>query len=134
MIREAPECRLPRVLLEAQLAVRGLAPPRPVLPVAFVLQLKGSRGAKLVHVAAGKTRAVGAVPVLFKQHGPTTSGTAPWRSSLHRPHLLFSLQQKRQLPATLVWPCCRRRGYLTRSGRKPNPPRHRRDSPQKPVP
>src|SRR3990170_1331357 len=110
MTWEAPRCPFPRVLLQPQLAVRRLAPPLPVLPVALVLQLEGSRGAELVHIAAGEASAVGAVPVLFKQHGPTAPGTAPWRSSLHRPHLLFALQQKSQLPATLVWPFCRRRG------------------------
>src|SRR3990170_2265732 len=93
-MREAPRCRVACVLLQPQLAVRGLAPPLPVLPVALVLQLEGSGGAELVHVAAGQASAVGAVPVLFKQHRPTASGTAPWRSSLHRPHLLFLYNKK----------------------------------------
>src|SRR3989304_2954931 len=91
---EAPRCPFPRVLLQPQLAVRRLAPPLPVLSVALILQLEGSRGAELVYVAAGKASAVGAVPVLFKQHGPTAPGTTPWRSSLHRPHLLFVYHKK----------------------------------------
>ena len=69
--------------LEAQLAVRRLAPALAGVAIALFEQLNGRRRDRLVYVAAAQAGAVSAVPILLKEHGPTTSGTASRQSGLH---------------------------------------------------
>lgn len=74
-------------LLEAKLAVGGLAASLTVLTVAVTLQFESSGSAELVDVSAGEAGAIGAVPILFEKHRTLTPWAAARGSSLHLAHL-----------------------------------------------
>ena len=82
--------------------MRRLAPALAAFSVQFSLKLERSSRAELVDVAAGKARAVGAVPVLFKQHVSLASGARAGRCAgcLHLFGPFLSDNKKRADAAT----------------------------------
>jgi hypothetical protein len=67
-MRDALQFDLALRRLQAELAVRWLAPTLAVLSVGLSFELSGRGRAVLVDVSAGEARAVCAVPIFFEKH------------------------------------------------------------------